>query len=229
MNFTEVKLYSSDLQLMKEFYVDLLGFNLVKLNTNQLTIKVGESNLSFLLNSTNKEYIYHYAFTIPENLFNHAKKMFKSKVSLNTEENDDEVYFKFLDAKSFYFNDPSNNVIELIARNSYQSDKNNFSINDIISISEINFTVDKVIQEASKLFEHGFKLIDGRSLKEDGLNFIGDNYGYLLVGPPKRNWFFSNQISKVSPVSVELKQGLIIELNENGKISIEVKGRHFEN
>jgi catechol-2,3-dioxygenase len=204
MNIARVTLCANQLKKMKKFYSEVLGFEVEKESSDELTLKIGSSKLSFKPCSVNKTPVYHFAFTIPGNLFKSAKEWIQSKVPLNTEEGDDEVYFEFLHSRSFYFYDSAGNVVEFIGRNSCISDKEAFSIDDVMNISEINLTVNDVLVEGKKLLNQGFKPLDNKSLNEKGLNFMGDFQGYFLLGPVNRTWFFSNKVSGAFPVTVEL-------------------------
>ncbi|RYM00497.1 glyoxalase [Sporolactobacillus sp. THM7-7] len=166
----------------------------------------------------NKQSVYHFAFTIPGTLFRKAKEWFKSKVPLNKDGNDDEVYFAFMDAHSFYFYDPDGNVVECIARNRCPGTSDTFSIKDVVDISEINLTVKNVLEEGKKLMKQGFQPIDHKPLTAHGLNFIGDFHSYFLLGPENRTWFFSDKRAVIGPVTVELARGMTVGVNGRGNI-----------
>ncbi|MDF2909893.1 MAG: hypothetical protein K0Q56_774 [Sporolactobacillus laevolacticus] len=221
MNITRVMLCANQLKKLKKFYSEVLGFEVEKESSDELILKIGSSKLAFKPCALNKTPVYHFAFTIPGNLFKSAKKWIQSKVPLNTEEGDDEVYFEFLNARSFYFYDSAGNVVEFIGRNSYISNKEVFSIDDVMNISEINLTVNDVLKEGKKLINQGFKPLDNEPLNEKKLNFMGDFKGYFLLGPVNRTWFFSNKVSGAFPVTVELSQGIIVRAHSSGTISFE--------
>ncbi|MGM7703250.1 hypothetical protein ACSVDE_16070 [Pseudalkalibacillus sp. Hm43] len=141
-------------------------------------------------------------------------------MELNKEGSDDEVYFKFLDAHSFYFHDPAGNVVEIIARNAYSTENESFTIDDLITISEMNLTVDDVFSEGEKLLSHGFDFLGEGPLDADTLNFIGEQEAYFLLGPQGRTWFFSHHVSDIFPVKVELSGGKTVRVDEEGVLYV---------
>ncbi len=189
-------------------------------SSDEIVLQIGSSQLSFKDGFHNSKPIYHFAFTIAGNHFIEAKNWFRSKVELNKEGNDDEVYFKFLDAHSFYFHDPAGNVVEIIARNAYRTENEPFTINKVITISEINLTVDDVLTDGEKLLSHGFDFLGEGPLEEDTLNFIGDPKAYFLLGPKGRTWFFSHHVSDTYPVTVELRGGKTVCVDEKGVLNL---------
>lgn len=218
MKINRVTLNTNHLIENKQFYVELLGFNLVKEDENSFTIQGGNSELTFVKVQDKSNPFYHFAFTICHNQFDIAKKWVQDRVVLNKEEGDDEVHFKA--GKSLYFYDPSGNIVEFYARKSFENDKSTFSIEDIIEISEINITTRNVLKTGKELVEHGLTHIDNEPLSESALNFIGSKNVYFLVGPVGRVWFFSTKKAEVHPVTVELKDGIIVSVNEKGILNI---------
>ncbi|MFJ7994521.1 VOC family protein [Peribacillus frigoritolerans] len=140
MIINKVTLFSHAWNEMRNFYVDVLGFELLSQTDDGFEIKAGESVLEIKKYHHKEKPFYHFAMNIPTNLFTSAKAWAKSIVELNREEDDDEVYFSFLDAQSFYFLDPSGNIVEFISRYSVspESAAESFSAQNVLCISEIN-------------------------------------------------------------------------------------------
>lgn len=220
MEINKVTIQTSKLKESEDFYHRVLGLQLINSNENKFTIKVGSSLLEFL--ETNKEInpFYHFAFNIPANQFQEAKFWAQSKVSLTVENGEDEVYFEFLDAHSFYFVDPSGNIVEFISRHSVSVQSNEvFSENSILNISEINITTKEVISVGNRLIASGTYVRDGKELTES-LNFMGSNGSFLLLGPPNRKWLFSDKQSECFPVVITINQEKVIEVDDNGEVEI---------
>lgn len=85
------------------------------------------------------------------------------KVELTREEEDDEVYFSFLDAQSCYFLDPSGNIVEFISRYSVspESAAESFSAQNVLCIIEINITTDEVRALGNRLISNGVPVRNG--------------------------------------------------------------------
>lgn len=125
-------------------------------NNNAFTIKVGNSELEIVKGNTIEKPFYHFSFNIPRNKFKEAKAWVKDKVTLNKEEDEDEVYFENSDAHSFYFLDPSSNIVEFIARSTTAlSQETSFTAQSIINISEINITTNDVVPIGQQLIDFG--------------------------------------------------------------------------
>ncbi|RYL87878.1 hypothetical protein EWI07_14100 [Sporolactobacillus sp. THM7-4] len=220
MQINQVNLFAGDLTEMIDFYADHLGFKLKENNRDRMTVRIGTSLLTFLKQEMRIKPVYHFALTIPGSLFVSAKQWIKTKVTLNKEGNEDEVFFKFLNARSFYFNDPAGNIVEFIARENCLSDKKSFSIDDVTGISEINLTVKDVLRAGQLLNKQGYYPLKNEQLNERTLNFIGDFHAYFLLGPTHRTWFFSNKASVISPLTIDLDDGITVQVDQEGKLAV---------
>ena len=207
---------------MKDFYIERLGFELLDYRGRGFKIKVGDSELEFQEDPYNRKPFYHFAFNIPSNQFKEAKDWAKSKVTLNTEDSADEVYFKYSDAHSFYFLDPSENIVEFISRQSISPKSNNsYSPTTILDISEVNITSKDVLSDGNKLIDFGIPVRDENPLNEN-FNFMGNNGAFLLLGKEKRKWFFSNKEAAIHPLSIEIDKRKIITLDGLGDIKFDL-------
>ncbi len=221
MLINKVALYSNELAKTKDFYVTLLGFNLLHETVDSFVIQAGESELEFRQSNVNDNPFYHFAFNIPSNQFKEAKKWTESKVVLNREDDDDEVYFENLDAYSLYFLDPSENIVEFISRRSSPIVEGAFSPDAILNISEMNITTNDVNSVGHQLIEFGIPVRDDKPLKEQ-FNFLGSEGSFLLLGCEKRTWFFSDKDSEIHPSTIEVDKGKVIEVDRQGKIELSV-------
>ncbi|MCT4475798.1 VOC family protein [Peribacillus frigoritolerans] len=220
MIINKVTLYSHVWDEMRSFYVDVLGFELLSQTDDDFVIKAGESVLEIKKYHHKGKPFYHFAMNIPTNLFTSAKAWAKSKVKLTREDDDDEVYFSFSDAHSFYFLDPSGNIVEFISRYSVspESEAESFSAQNVLCISEINITTDEVRALGNQLISNGVPVRKGEAISEDGLNFMGEHEAgsFLLLGPRKRRWIFSDKESEIFPLSLVINQQLDISLDGKG-------------
>ncbi|WEG11297.1 VOC family protein [Pullulanibacillus sp. KACC 23026] len=214
MEIRKVTLMTHKLKEMKEFYLNGLGFKLVSDDVSAFTIQAGKSELTFINEQGVRKPFYHFAFTIPAELFLSAKKWAEKRVKLNRDKGADEVTFNR--GRSIYFEDPAGNIVEFYARNCFHAEADAFSIDEIIEISEINLTVNQVVRTGGVLVNLGFTHIDEGPLSETSLNFIGSPDVYFLVGPIGRVWFFSDKKAESHPVRVELVDRTVVSVDEKG-------------
>ncbi|MFC7686538.1 VOC family protein [Ureibacillus sp. GCM10028918] len=220
MKINKVTLYAHDLDGMERFYCIKLGFQRLVKSTTGLEIKIGESVLAFKLALPTEQKQYHFAFNIPSNLFKEAKEWIQRHTSLLKDKGQDEVYFESIDAHSFYFYDPEGNVVELIARQSINPivHADQFTADEILSIGEINLTTDDLLGVGQKLLTLEIPVLNNAKLDETSLNFMGqwNSNAYILLGPAKRNWYFSTKNAVVSRISIVVNDQLHLSIDKNG-------------
>ncbi|WP_242143330.1 MULTISPECIES: VOC family protein [unclassified Bacillus cereus group] len=221
MLINRVILYSNALEEMKEFYVRILGFRLLHSNEIRFSIQVGESELEFRKNDlTTKKPFYHFAFNIPSNRFSEAKKWARNKVVLNIEDGVDEIYFPRSHAHSFYFMDPSGNIVEFISRHSISPESNEpFSVHSILNMSEMSLTTNQVLAVGEQLIDFGI-LVNKKGKLNEEFNFMGESGVYILLGKTGRRWLFSHLNAEVHPLMIEIDREKRVEVTEDGKVSL---------
>jgi len=220
MKISKVTLYVHDLSRMENFYCSKLGFKMLQKTPTSFAIKIGESILAFEETHPEEQKQYHFAFNIPSNLFQEAKNWLGAYAPLLKDNGQDEVYFERIDAHSFYFYDPEENVVELIARSiNPEIDADSFTAEAIQSIGEINLTVDDLLNVGEQLKTLGIPVRNNERLVETSLNFMGDSRGdaYLLLGPKKRKWYFSEKDAVVSRIQIIIDDKLQLNIEEDGK------------
>ncbi|QDP99384.1 hypothetical protein FOH38_01780 [Lysinibacillus fusiformis] len=224
MKITKVKLYAYDLPKMKEFYCEQLGLSLITSNTHFFEIAVGGSIIIFEKLATSIQKQYHFAFNIPSNLFVQAKNWIKERVDVLRLDEQDEVYFETIKAHSLYFYDPEENVIELIARTEVNPphDTDSFLPVHLLNIGEINLTTDSIPEVAARLMDYGIQPCFGEEIHTDALTFMGsyEDGANILLGPSRRNWYFSNKDAIVSPIHIEVNNALQLSMSEEGEFKI---------
>ena len=218
-------IYTNQLTKMQKFYCETLNFPLVTNTPTSFEVQIGTSILSIIQSEIIEETQYHFAFNIPSNLFNEAKEWAQTRVNLLKEDDVDEIFFEWHNSHSFYFLDPCENVVELIAQHdvspiSYQKQ---FSSDLIFNIAEMNITTDNVLLVGEKLKRLGIPVRNNEQLDEKSLNFMGEKGDgtFLLLGPSERTWYFSSKKAVVSPVMLELSNNLVIVLDCEGHLSAE--------
>ncbi|MBS4196391.1 ring-cleaving dioxygenase [Lederbergia citri] len=203
MNFTEITLLSNKINDMRDFYKYILMLHIIKEDSNTFTVQIGSTAVTFQESKSYSNPYYHFAINIPENKMEEAKSWIKSKVTLNTEQDSDEVFFESWNSHAIYFEDPSGNIIEFIARHNLKNGvEHHFSSEDLLNISEIGIVVDEVIPFVRKLNEMGIP-----NWKEDseGLTPVGDEIGLFITVKSGRRWLFSHKAAKFYPIEVSIE------------------------
>lgn len=223
MEIKSLTLQTDNLQSMKEFYMNKLGFHLIAENKDSFQIQTGTSILEFANSDTVSKPFYHFAFNIPANHFEEAKFWLKNKVQLLTEDGEDEVYFSNFAAKAMYFEDPSGNIVEFIARYGINEESSEpFTINSILHISEIGLIVDDVLKAGKDLSKAHIFERDYKPLNEKSLNFMGvrDKGIFIILAHPGRRWIFSDKYSNIFPLKILIDNGKMVIINHQGEFII---------
>jgi catechol 2,3-dioxygenase-like lactoylglutathione lyase family enzyme len=198
-----ITLLTSNLHETKDFYTKILELKLINENSNEFTVEVGLTDLTFKQTDKRSNPYYHFAIDIPENKMDEVKIWTKYRAKLNTEEGQDEVSFKTWNAHSIYFEDPSGNIVEFIARHNLNNGiEHKFSSEELLSISEIGIVVEEVIPFVRTLNKIG---IPNWREDSDGLTPVGNEEGLFIVVKNGRRWFFSERYAEFYPVIVSIK------------------------
>lgn len=221
MNINKVILKTNRLEEMKVFYTNILELPLESVSNESFEIKFGLTIVEFTNKNVTYEAFYHFAFDIPVNQFQDAKEWVKQKAPLLIEEGEDEVYFTNLKANSFYFEDPSGNIVEFIAR--LETNTNSdvpFTAANVLKMSEVSLVVDDKVQAAKQLEKLSIVERNGEEVTQaNTLSFMtkGNLPVYLLLVNPKRKWFFSTKEATVYPLDImldsKIKFGINAEFN----------------
>lgn len=227
MEIKSVILQTKDLVEMKRFYIDTLGFSLIKDDKDSFRITIGTSELEFTSKEVEGNPFYHFAFNIPANKFNEAKAWTKRRVRLTVEDGKDEANFKHLSARALYFYDPAGNIVEFISRPESEDSAEPFSIKSILNISEIGLIVNDAIGVGEKLNDIDVYERDNNSINTKYLNFMGVRAKgiFILLTQPGRKWLFSDKVSAIYPLEIILKNNTRIIVDGDSELEINRNGR----
>ncbi|MFD1885882.1 hypothetical protein [Paenibacillus wenxiniae] len=216
----QLTLYTAPFHRMLEFYTKVLGEDHVHQQADAFTITLKESQIQFRTAAGETNPFYHVAINIAANHFQAAKTWLSRFGELLTENGSDQAYFKFLDAYSCYIEDPAGNIIELIARQQAAPVLDvPFSPAQLLSIGEINITTHDV-QQAALLLKQASLPVELDQMETTGLNFVGEQDMFLLLGPVGRRWFFSKQVSVIYPLHIEWSTGASLSVLDTGELVI---------
>ena len=126
----ETSIYSSDLEKMKEFYVDKLGLTLVSEQKGRHVFLKTDKNMLLIFNygvtAVEKETSHgastppsmvHVAFEIESDEYEEARDLLeKNNIQIEKEV----VWENNIKSRSIYFRDPAGNLVEFITRNFWQ-------------------------------------------------------------------------------------------------------------
>lgn len=219
MEILEVEIQTDDLIGTENFYCDILGLTLSDKKENSISFLAGQSTLTFT--KTNNSYPkYHFAFNIPNNKLDQAITWSTPRLKLlKTADNEIVANFESWNAKSVYFYDNNNNILEFIARFDLKNSTDKpFDISSIQSISEIGIVTDDPIKLADKLIEDNNLCVFAKGSKSEKFTALGDDNGLLIIVETNRNWFSTEQKAEKHFTRVKIStNGLTREIitNEN--------------
>lgn len=230
LEFKKVQFKTGKLNEMKDFYRDILGFTLIKETEESFQITMGTTLVEFSNEAVEGQPFYHFACDIPANQFRAAKLWLQNRTELLTEDGEDEVYFKFIDAFSIYFTDPSNNIVEFIARNNeYPETAQSFTLHSLQKLSEVGLVVENKREAVELLKPYDIVNRESGAVSESSLSFFGDHQNpvYLLLVNEGRKWLFSQQKSICYPIDILLDSNISIRVRDNKQLTIEKRADEF--
>src|SRR5215469_11300636 len=152
MRIQELSLQTRHLADQKNFYRTTLGLPLLAETTASFTLQAGTTRLHF--QEAQQDVLYHVAFTIPRNTFSEAKSWLGKRVPLLRKQSEDEFFFDNLNARSFYFCDAANNILEWIVHYNLDHEAEEpFGPAQVLHVSEIGLPVEDVLAQVSRLKE----------------------------------------------------------------------------
>lgn len=226
MNIEHVRIFASNFEETKHFYTEQLEIPLVTDEGNAFTLLFGQTVVTIERAAKDDQPFYHFAFNVPANQFEDAKKWAKERVELLLEDDEDEIYFKNINAKSLYFLDPAGNIVEFICRLSDSDEsKEPFNAYSLIKMSEMSIVVPDKPKALPMLYNINIYERSNQEVEPDGLTFMGDlvDATYLLFVNEGRRWFFSQKQSKAYPLKIQLTNGAIIWIDEQLELNTSIK------
>src|SRR5215216_1571416 len=204
MYITYLELPTSDLQVQKNFYANVLELP-VTLSLAGLEVKAGKTDLLFTQAPPDFDGAYHFAFNIPENQFRPAKDWISSRVPVLRDENGKvEFESESWNSDSVYFKDTAGNVLEFIARyhlkNAVEGD---FNSKQILQVSEIGLPSEDVVGLANELCRR-LNLSVFKQQPNEIFTPVGDDNGLFILPIKDRIWIPNSGVpAKLLPVKVK--------------------------
>jgi catechol 2,3-dioxygenase-like lactoylglutathione lyase family enzyme len=206
LRIQELSLQTRHLADQKDFYRTILGLPLLAETTASFTLQAGATRLHF--QEAQQDVLYHVAFTIPHNTFAEAKSWLRKHVSLLRKNSEDEFFFPNINARSLYFCDAANNILECIVHYDLDHETERpFGPAQVLHVSEVGLPVEDVLAQVILLKEK-LDIEPYRGLVSEEFAFIGDIYGQLVVVKIGRPW---------QPAETPLAAGSPMQLTMSGK------------
>ncbi|MDQ6420146.1 VOC family protein [Paenibacillus sp. LHD-117] len=207
MRILEAMFWTEEPGKLLDFYCDRMRFPVVSASEDELAVQAGATRLRFVKRERDSRGVednaaaipyYHFAFNIPENKLDEAKRWIETVTELGREDGKDISRSEAWDSDSVYFMDPAGNILELIARHTMDNaiDRPFDPERDIEGMSEIGMPTKDVVDAVDQLEAIGIRSYQGRS---DSFNPVGDEVGMFIVVQPGRRWHFTNLTAECYP------------------------------
>lgn len=203
MNIQNLQLWTADLQAQQNYYSTVLELP-VEMLSSGLLVRAGETEILFTKASSGFDGAYHFAFNIPQNQYQAAKKWLSSRIPLLKDKSGQEDFHSNTwNSDSFYFLDAAGNVLEFIARHSLNNTVDGeFNSSMILNVSEIGLPSENVIAFADELCSKvGISVYQ----QEPNETFtpVGDENGLFILPIQNRIWMPDSGVAaKMLPVRV---------------------------
>jgi len=214
MKFKALKLHTENLAAEREFYHTTLGLPVIDDVTDQFTVEVGWSKLTF--QESPVPFKYHYCFLIPSNKLDEALTWTEQRTTvINIEGDKKKQFFDDWNAESFYFFDASGNIVEFIVRYDLKNETEEpFDSSQILCVNEMGLPT-KDVADSNQILEEnlGTSFYKGDQ-QRFGTNGSAEGIFLLPNYTVKETWF---------PTSIALKPLPFEATIENGGNSFQLK------
>lgn len=200
MKIEYLKLYSSSLEKQKQFYGDLLGLAVNKKSETSIQVQIGYSVLEF--EEKEQATNYHIAFHIPARQEEQALEWLLQRTEILKDGDESIIDFSGWKAKSVYFYDADNNIVEFISRSHYfQEESSPFSAKSIVGISEIGLATDDAEEKFRFLNSNcGLQKFTG---DYERFCATGDDEGlFIVINKNMKDWIPTGDEAFASPFKI---------------------------
>lgn len=187
MKIKQIILFTDNIERQKQFYSDILDFELVFSSKDRIDFNVGQSILSFQYKAQFKPS--HVAFNVPSNAIEEALQWLQNRVEILTYDDNKIADFESWNAKAVYFYDADKNIMEFIARNDLNVESDEiFSSKSVLSISEMAIAVNTI----EPIYNAIIKIKEIPVYSGDISRFcaLGNEEGlFILINKALKKWF----------------------------------------
>jgi hypothetical protein len=205
MNILELEILTNNLYKTEKFYTEFLGLTICLKDENFISFLAGQSILTFT-SSEEVNPTYHFAFNIPHNKFDEAVVWACAKFDM-IKNHDNEIVTDFVNwnAKSVYFYDNNNNVLELIARFDLpNTSEDPFTGSSIQSISEVGIVTDEPLVFGEHIAKAYGVPFYSRGPKREDFAAMGNDEGLFVISQGSRNWYPTNHRAEKHATKIKI-------------------------
>lgn len=202
MKIEFLKLFTPNLREQLQFYGEVLELPLKSHSETSFQVQIGYSILEFQQEESATPY--HVAFHIPALQEEIALGWLEERVEILKDGDDKIIDFPAWKARSMYFYDASNNILEFISRKGYfLPTSEEFSAESIKGISEIGLATENVEEKFNFLNTHcGLTKFTG-----DYQHFCatGDDEGlFIVINKAEKDWIPTGDKAFASPFEIKI-------------------------
>ena len=201
MKIESLHIYTSNLEEQLKFFRDLFRLKIQNYSENSFEVVIGYSILKLTKKANATPY--HIAFHIPDKQEDLALEWVKEKVPIIRSNNQEIIDFSNWKAKSLYFYDKDQNILEFISRRDNNPPETAiFSEDSILGIAEIGLATKNIEMKFQFLTENcQIKKFDGNFEK---FCAIGDPDGLIItINKDLKDWFPANDKAFASEFSLK--------------------------
>lgn len=203
MKIERLEIRSGDVGEQLKFYRDLLGLEIRNYKEESFEVELGYSVLKLVQDESATPY--HIAIHIPDKQEEIALEWIKERVPVLRNNNDEIIDFSNWNAKSLYFYDADNNIMEFISRRSFFKPQSAiFSEESLLGIAEVGLATDDIEEKFEFLNRNcDLEIFDGSF---DKFCAIGDDEGLLItIDKNGKDWFPTKDSAFASDFKIEFR------------------------
>ncbi len=201
MKINRLEIKTGNLNAQLQFYRDILGLETTGLNENSFEVIIGYSVLKFI--SSKNFTPYHIAIHIPNKQEEKSLAWLKNRLEILKNEGEEIVDFPAWNARSVYFYDADDNIMEFISRRNFLTpESGEFSEKSLVGIAEIGLPTANIREKFELLNKHF--LLEKFDGDFEVFCAMGDDIGLLItIDKNKKDWFPTNDRAFSSDISIE--------------------------
>ncbi len=168
---------------------------------------VGSARLRFKESADASAPFYHFAFLLPGDRFEEAKRWLSRASPLLSDSNGETTFdFDFWDAKASYALDPAGNIVEVIAHHGIAESAASgaFDPGELRGLSEVGLVTSQTAEAVAALQQADLPLWFGAT-EPDSLAFCGAQGHTLIVCSRGRGWLPTARPAEVHPVKAQIR------------------------
>jgi len=227
VDLVEYELRTNRVAEQLKFYEELFRRDIVLEDGESVTVEFGRTRIRFVHSNEEKPFLYHFAFNIPENQLELARRWVLDRWPLlrHRQTGEQVVHFRRSNAHSIYWFDPSGNLVEFIARHNLPTARDGaFDESCVIQASEIGVVTPSVPRTAEELERRLGTPVRERNRGSETFAAVGDEHGRFIVVNLGRQWLMTDIPSAQFGTHVRIRgtQPGIVTLDDVPGLTIEV-------